>query len=231
VGLLRTQKNELLEVVKQYGLRPEEFSIYDNSSGTSLTHKSTGAFFRINFLGDTKYKATRFDLFSTLGDTPNKQTGSSLSWCVTRTRFARWARGVEFAKFDADTPDMWEKLQREQELLDTAQYESLGNSPFTADEQTEISNQLREIKEYVKKTYSLSDEQMASIETRFDDAEEASRRIGRKDWLLLFSGIILTLIVTDLIPPDVAQHILTMVLHGLGHLFGGEAPPQIPPQA
>lgn len=50
--------------------------------------------------------------------------------------------------------------------------------------------------------------------------------MGRKDWLLLFSGTIFTLIVTDIVTPGVAEHIFTMVIQGIAHLFGGP-PPQI----
>lgn len=52
-----------------------------------------------------------------------------------------------------------------------------------------------------------------------------------KDWLLLFGGSVLSLILTDIVTPRVAEHIFTMVIHGLSHLFaGGNEPPQIPPQ-
>src|ERR1039457_323993 len=111
------------------------------------------------------------------------------------------------------------------EFLASAHHESSENSPFTALEQTRISDQLRDIKEYVKKAYSLSAKQMSRVEARLDEAEKASRRMGRKDWLPLFSGTLFTLIVTDLVPPDVTQHIFMMALHGLSHLFGADAKP------
>ena len=79
---------------------------------------------------------------------------------------------------------------------------------------------MKEIKGYVRKTYSLSAEQFSHVEARLDEAERASRRMGRKDWLLLFSGTVFTLIITDLVTPDVAHHVFVMALHGLGHLFG-----------
>ena len=49
--------------------------------------------------------------------------------------------------------------------------------------------------------------------------------MGSKDWVLLFSGRILALILTDTVTPDAAHHILNMALHGLVHLFveGGAA--------
>jgi hypothetical protein len=82
----------------------------------------------------------------------------------------------------------------------------------------------------VKKTYSLSSEQLSRVEAMLDEAEAATSRIGRKDWLLLFAGVMFSVIVTDLLPPGVVQHVLMMAFHGLDHLFGGlPPPPKLPP--
>ena len=62
-----------------------------------------------------------------------------------------------------------------------------------------------------------------------EHAEEASRRIGRKDWITLFNGAVLSLIFTDTITPDTAQHIILMTINGLGHLFGIGGPLHLPP--
>ena len=83
----------------------------------------------------------------------------------------------------------------------------------------------------MKERFDLTSEQIARVEKRLDEAAEASERMGRKDWILLFGGTILNLIVTDTLTPSVAGHIFTMTIHGLIHLFtGGSVPPQIPPQ-
>jgi hypothetical protein len=80
----------------------------------------------------------------------------------------------------------------------------------------------------VKRTYSLSVEQVKHVEQRFDQAEDASRRLGRKDWFLLFLGTVSSLILPALVPPEVVQHIFIAAAHGLGHLFGYEPPPGLP---
>lgn len=148
--------------------------------------------------------------------------------------FFRWAKVLDWASewcSQVKEPNLWADLEQVRETLIAAQDEDSENTPFTPQEQAEISAQLREIKEYIRVTYSLSSEQLSHVEARFDEAERASRRIGRKDWLLLFSGTILTLIVTDLVTPDAAQHIFVMALHGLGHLFGsGQSPTQALPR-
>ncbi len=100
-----------------------------------------------------------------------------------------------------------------------AAYANSDNRRFTIAEQTEIANQLRMIKESLKQNFKLSAEQIERVEDRLNEAEEASRRLGHKDWILLFSGAVFSLILTDIITPDVAQHIFTAFIHGAGHLF------------
>jgi hypothetical protein len=49
---------------------------------------------------------------------------------------------------------------------------------------------LEAVKEHVKEQFDLTDEQIAHIDERLDEAAEAAERIGRKDWRLLegYSG-------------------------------------------
>ena len=68
------------------------------------------------------------------------------------------------------------------------------------------------------------------MDARLGQAEQASRRLGRKDWLMLFNGAVFSLILTDLITPQTAQQVIMLTVHGLGHLFGiGAPPPHLPP--
>lgn len=82
----------------------------------------------------------------------------------------------------------------------------------------------------MKATSSLTSEQTLLVEAWFNEAEAATRRLGRKDWLLLFLGVVLSSAVAGLVPPDAVDHLLTMVSHALGHLFGGAGgSTQLPP--
>lgn len=141
---------------------------------------------------------------------------------------ATWAKTVvsEFREYEA-TPDLWAEIRQSRELF----VAPLENTIFTEGEQAEISNYLRELKEYIKTTYELTAGEMAEVEQKLDQAEEASHKMGGKDWLMLFNGALFSLVVTDLIPPQAVQHILLMTLHSLGHLFGFGAPPPLPPYA
>lgn len=99
------------------------------------------------------------------------------------------------------------------------------NAPFSPAERAEIIQQLRSIRDSVRANFRLSAKQLATIDKRLEEAEEASKRLGRKDWKSMFYGIIFGLMVNDAIPPDVAQHIFIGVAHGIAHLFGGGLPP------
>jgi hypothetical protein len=134
----------------------------------------------------------------------------------------RWAAIV-------NAPDLWEELRVAHEFLDDAPGWSVDNRPFTEGERVEISAQFREIRKYIQKTYSLPDNKLSRIETMLEEASEASHRVGRKDWLMMFNGAVFSLILTDLLPPQAAQRILFMALHGLGHMFGIGGPLSVLP--
>jgi hypothetical protein len=126
--------------------------------------------------------------------------------------------------------DLWGELKRDKGVPAGDREQTIENTPFSSTEQAEISARIRQTKDYITSSRELTGDQVAQVEARLDHVEEASRRIGRKDWLMLFNGAIFSLILTDLITPSVAQHIVMLTIHGLGHLFGfGGPPPHLPP--
>jgi hypothetical protein len=135
-------------------------------------------------------------------------------------KIAAWAKDI--IKW-VDTPDLWKSMPDPAAIPGELTPDS-PNTPFSPDEQAAISAQLKEIKEAVKQTYQLTAEQSAELDKKFDEAEKASRRMGRKDWGLLFGGAVFSLILSDAITPGIAGHILMLMEHGLGHLFMGNPP-------
>jgi hypothetical protein len=102
------------------------------------------------------------------------------------------------------------------------------NTPFTLDEQRQIAAQLKAIKEQLRDRFELTDEQITRIDEKLDEVVEASKRMGRKDWLVYFMGSITALIITATVTGGIGEHVITMFVTALGHLFtGGSGPPQI----
>jgi hypothetical protein len=116
---------------------------------------------------------------------------------LTKT-IREWADEV---KLTTEAPDLWAGMQSSREFISDIQDGDSANTPFTEDEQNQIAAQLQEIKKQLKERFELTSEQMEQVEERLDEAVEASKRMSRKDWLLLFSGIIFTSIITATVTP------------------------------
>jgi hypothetical protein len=214
----KVDRNEIYQAIVAGGLDPVQCELNTTSRRMRIVHLPSGSQFVIHRSIDLAVylSGARYDIKSLVPDEPDWPRQAS-TWADAVVQAQKWATGVES---HAAIPDLWAEFQRGQTFFTDDKYQASDNAPFTPAEQTEISERLREIKEYVKKTYSLTEEQTSRIEARLDEAEAASRRMGRKDWVLLFAGVVFTLIVTDFLPPEVAQHILMMAVHELAHLFG-----------
>jgi hypothetical protein len=152
------------------------------------------------------------------------RTRFNLRWDAIVKRVQGWADEVK-----EDRQDLWKELNQTKGFLGEEPGKNIENTPFTRDEHIEISARIKLAKEYIQTSDELTGEQVSQIEVRLNHAEEASKRIGRKDWLMLFNGAIFSLVLTDTITPQVAEHIFMLVVHGLGNLFGyGGPPPQLP---
>jgi transposase len=148
-----------------------------------------------------------------------------VSWRAAVKSFRKWSERVAKAAGKGTGPDLWKQFNQSREFFENQTKEGAGNSHFTSIEQVEISVRIKQAKEYIHNSSELTDEQFSRIATRLEYIEEASKRIGRKDWLIMFNGTVLGMMVNDTITPQVAQHIFVLIVHGLGHFFGYGGPP------
>lgn len=209
--LSKKQRNALYTKIVTAGLDPVQCEFVEDEREVGLTHDPTGSTFNVQMHGAEGYTVRK-----RIGDEPADQF-FELIWSSVVNAVGVWAESVgEYM----DAPDLWSDLRRERKVLSGVEYEALSNAPFAPDEQSRIAALLREMKDYLDERYPLSEEEISEVEVRLDELDEATRRAGRKDWLLMFYGVMFTLIVTALLPPDDVQHIIAMVFHGLSDLFG-----------
>jgi hypothetical protein len=221
VRLEKIFRNGIIEATEKGGLEPRECTFdFNDDGGCRITHAPSGS----SFVSEGDFG--RWTTTHGVGEGAPRQLGAHI-WATVEERAERWAREVTD---DVATPDLWAELEREQEILTGARYAAVRNTPFTPNEQTEIAEQLRRVKEFVQTTYSLSEAQRRSFEASLDEVEAAAGRIGRKDWILLFGGAMLGAIFQGLLPPEAVQDILKMALDGVQHLLdGGGGPPRLAP--
>jgi hypothetical protein len=219
---------------------------------TVIRYPRTGAIFCIRPEPTNSYSEQEFEIRedSVKGTTAEElfrvpiPVPRTFKWKDVKDHLVTWV-GMIGAQLNAvavheSAPDLWETLYRARDytakpeenpanLPPIAERESDGNTPFTSAEQRQVSDQVRQIKQYVEDTYNLSSEQISHIEVVLDRLEKTSRRMGRKDWLNLFYATVAGLITQGFIPPQAEQRIIQLAIYGLGHLFGfGGPPPHLP---
>jgi hypothetical protein len=227
--LTRAQKNALFRAIAAGGLNPNTCELEPGSEyvaagvGKPYWHISsyeTNSWCRM-FSADGRSWRVRTKVRDT-----GKVDKHVSEWTALTAEVRKWAAKAagreEPDPPELEEPDLWELNVDPGQLK--AVYEAGNNQRFTASEHAEIASQLRAIKESLKQNFDLSAEQMDRIEARLDEAQEASLRLDRKDWMMLFLGGIFALILTDIITPDIAGHIVRMVVDSLSHLFvsGGQ---------
>lgn len=205
----------LFDALADGGLDPADCDLDPGETRQTImiTHRSTDSLFvaygqKVGFLIDWA-----------VTDGPARRQEKRVAWRDVLDEAEDWAREVGYV---ATTPDRWEEVRRLPRMLADEADDS--NAPFTADEQATIALQLAEIRQLLRQQPDLTSEQLASIEQRLDHAEQASTRLGRKDWLLILYGGLVSMVMANAVPSAVIQSVMVTVAHGIGHLFGGPPP-------
>jgi len=131
-------------------------------------------------------------------------------------RVSTWLKEV---KQDLDTPDLWAELQRDAQLIGVGFNKVTDNTPFTADEQIEIAARLQKLAKSARDTYSLSQEQIRALDAKMDYLITAAGRLGRKDWLTVYIGAILSFILGAALPSESVHGLLLTSLRAMGLLY------------
>jgi hypothetical protein len=217
--MLKWKKNQIFEAIQAVGLDPKEFYLEDADGEVRIKHKWSPSCFTL--ADDPSHYVGRY----VVGDLPDWPF-EAYSWQAVIPRISRWLGEV---KSDLRTPDLWAELHRDDQRLFSATSDDVtGNTRFTPDEQNEIAARLQTLAEHAKRTYSLSAEQVRVLDAKLAYLVNAARRLGRKDWLNVCAGVILTLIIGAVLPPSAPRDMFLGLLRAIGHLYGLPDLPMLP---
>ena len=214
------KKNDLVETMQTVGLDPLQFELEESDDGkVRIKHKYSPSWFTFRYDGGSITGSY------VVGDGPEWGSVPSSTWHGgLLPRITTWLKSV---KDYIETPDKWAELQKKAQLVSAASDSITENSPFTSFEQNHIADQLQVMVERAQHTYSLSAAQIKALNERLDYVVEASHRLGRKDWFLLFAGVIFTYLPT-LLPPEAIRDMSLGLLKAIGHLQGFSDLPLLP---
>jgi hypothetical protein len=226
VELTRRQRNDIFEALLAEGVDPAECSIKAMnpvlpSEGIRIAHPDSHSYMNVGFGGVPGYYFCEL----IIGGVQLDKFGHS-RWSDVIHWVKSWACDVAC---ETSGPNLWAVLRRVPEIMTAVQAADATNAPFTPDEQAEISTRIDQAKDAVpRENPGLAAEQKLAIEQTLDEVKEATTRVGRRDWVMLANGALLSLIVNNVVPPHVVQSVFNMLITGIGHLFGiGGPPPMI----
>jgi hypothetical protein len=216
--ILRSQANEVFNAIRQSGLDPTQFA-WSTQYGwlnqelvvSRLTHTPSGFYYTFDF-SDQGHWAE----FSP-GEHKVVQTAHPGAWSQQLGYVGLW---LTYLKREIEAPDLWAAIRTETDLILAGGTSEQDNAPFTPGERQRIGENLRELRDYARATYQLSADQAQFINARLAYLEEASERVGRKDWLILAAGVLVNIVVGAALAPEAAKDLLRFAGRVLGWLIG-----------
>lgn len=203
--VLNSKRNEVYEQAKARGLNPSEFvweeraSKFINHTMVSvLTHRPTGFYYIFDIKGGLHW--------AEYSPGPEYAIEQILigSW---ESQFRYVVKWLDYLKIEIESPDIWGAISQESELLDATVSDD-DNSPFTKNEKEDIFTGLKEIKQYLIDAHQINAE---LVESRLKYLEEATDRLGRKDWINILFSIIIGIILNATVSPESAREIFRFI--------------------
>lgn len=138
-----------------------------------------------------------------------------------KTRIRSCTTWLKELRKEVEAPDLWASVGQERALANAAASEGVDNNPFTPVERQIISASLNEIKTTLLSMQQFDSRQSAIIDNQFKYLDEAGQRMGRKDWLMLSFGTIVTVIVALSLTQEQGNGILRQAGTLLHQLWDG----------
>ena len=207
--LRKLQRNGVIRAIQKGGLDLSGFTLDDSGAMFCIKHKKSGSYFTVSG------HAGQYSGNHVVGDNPEWPYTAHM-WETVISRAEMWAHDV---KLDLATPDLWADHLYETKLLEATSNGITDNAPFSLEEQKEIAVRLQGLADSIGQKFSLTGAQIRDLNEKIVYLIEAAHRVGRKDWLILCAGIILTSAIAIALPPESVRAFAVTALRAIGLLY------------
>jgi hypothetical protein len=133
---------------------------------------------------------------------------------------------LESIRLEYLEPDRWEETEAMRRLTGGGDE---SNTPFTEEERQVVAAGLRLLATRLIEEGGLTGDQVEELDRRFTQRlEDATTKLGRRDWLNLLVGAIMTEIARYALGSETARGLFKVAADSLGALFGIEGVPELP---
>ena len=208
--LKRSEKNAVLNFVTEGGLDPLAFQWSEKKRWETFGLEGVQVMVSILTHGSTGY----YIVFGAASVEYSPGHQKKVEW---HEHYNEWASKGETCRLwikvlrkELDAPDLWASIGQEKALSTAASSAHLDNRPFTAAEQTLIAAKLDEIKGYILEEQQLTADQGETVERELAYLWESSERLGRKDWLNVLLGALVSLAIGLALDSEKARGLLRL---------------------
>jgi len=203
--ILRSQKNEVLELVKISRLDPFNFKWARCVSRKThdlimsrLNYHDTEFFFEFDF--DHK---SHWATFSPGVDQVINST-NTVGWKAQLHAVEVW---LVCLMREVNEPDLWEQMSRYQLPSGDRPSPEATNDPFTAQQVERIAEAVNKVRGYLESEVRLEAEQRHFVNEHLDYLVDAAKRQGKRDWFHTCIGVIITISTGLALAPEKSRAI------------------------
>jgi hypothetical protein len=213
--LLQSQKNSLFEVIEEIDFfSHNQFELVENDSmgdfKTRIEFRANRNFYFAFF--DTDYVNNLYVNYSP-GQEQITDSSSHITFDYALQYFENW---LYYLKREVTAPNLWEKFKTE---ISGIQYSNnFENQKFTFSEFTEIAEKIEVLKNSLSSIPLILNQQQEII-LRLDHLSETAKELGKFDWVNLFIGTIVSIIIQLNVTPENANAIWDLIKRVFNNYF------------
>lgn len=199
--LLKSQKNELYDLIVNAGFDPLQFELQEHQEGArevlSIT-LTTNPEFSFYFFKTSNVAANT--IIYSPGEHSIKTQAETDMWNIKTAHFTLW---LDCLKREIEAPDKWQELLEASSSINWEITEQQ-NSKFTYQEVVEIESSIKIIKTRITELPLLT-EQIQQINEKLDYIKNKAESLGRVDWKNLVVGTLINLVIQLSLPPETSK--------------------------
>lgn len=213
-GLLQSQKNEVFLAIREAGMDPAQFKLHERADFyPQLVHEPS----RYSFAFGPDYASFN------PGSETQSQVVNKLNWTGKLSILRLW---FTYMQREIEAPDLWGSLAEERELMGAEPTEAV-NTPFSKEEQGKIRLAVDEIRAYITKAQSLSEDNLRRVNVKLDYLIDASEHLGRVHWKDIFVSTLIGIAWQLALPAPGFRDLLSFAWQILRQVLGSVLSPPL----
>ena len=223
--LLKFQKNETFELIREAGLNPLDFKWGQQKTdceGQSynvsiLKYLRNALYFKFDRNESGEYTC-RF--FPGAGVLEEKAHHYGTKWLGIINKFKEWLSYLQ----RESNPDLWEQMKEYSPREELIHIAGISNTPFSYAEVEALLESLDELQSKLEMNFKLQGKNLAFVKSQIKYLKDAAKRQGKKDWLHTSIGVIAGIAVNLALSPENAKLLWELVKSCFGGVLLLPAP-------